>query len=203
MFVLLQRANLFSDLIPLIAALLGAIIGGALTFVSSYVIQRRREKKRKRRLRKAFVGELRLSSIEVPLRHVRDLNEEHQKLEGNKSWGTISKRIEDINTEMGVHLSEEIYQGNQSRIGMFDLDQIEDLLLYYHILHRANEAHQNLRSSYDDGKPVDERAFDKYARALHATLRDLKGQKEELLGALNAAEFDDEDVYDINSESHR
>ena len=183
------------DAIPLISALIGAIVGGLATFASTYCIQQINERNKKTRLRRAFVSELRLTSIDVADWHATEISthlrsafrdETNDELDSER----LTTQMRRLESASNTNLRNDVYTENLSQIGVFDIDQVEVLLRYYHTLNICrSDVQEMLLSMEEDTLDGGD------AEGLKHNLSQLKTEKDRLLEELNASEFNDEVGY--------
>jgi hypothetical protein len=181
--------------VPLIAAIIGAIFGGLFTFGSSYYVQLRRTKQRRKRLRRAFVGELRLSDPDSVLnratsisKHLRTAFRDETDEELDVERLKIS--IQSLENSYDMNLSREVYDENLSDIGMFNGNEIDSLLRYYRVMGDCEREIRKLEQNINNGT-----LGGGDAEVLKATLSQLKAEKSRLLEALNASQIKEPDGY--------
>lgn len=175
---------------PLAAAVIGAIIGGIFTFLSTYYIHHLRVKQKKKRLQRTLIGEIRLSNIGVTQEyaneisdHLRSAFREETKEELDTDWLRLQiKRLE--NTAM-TNLKSDVYEENLHNIGLFNTQQIDSLLRYYHLIDKCREEVQELQfqinnNTLDGGD----------AEGIKQELHQLEIEKSRLLDALNSSRFE-------------
>lgn len=174
--------------IPLISALIGAIVGGLATFASTYYIQQINERKKKTRLRRALVIEVLLTDISVIERSAEVIIEHLRKTSRDEpSSDRLARNMRGLESTSDMYLRNDVYTENLSQIGIFDTDQVAALLIYYYHLDKCLSAVQAVSRSMEE-----DLLSSADAEGLMNELVKLKNRKGRLLEELNTSEFDNE-----------
>lgn len=177
------------------AAVIGAIVGGLFTFTSTYYIQKIKIRQTKRSLRRAFIGELRLSNFRSLKSVSEDIDDHLQSALREESdeeldieW--LEVEVASLERQMAENLKSDVYSENLSNIGLFEAKQVDAILRYYHVLDACESEFQELRFHLNNNT-----LNGGHGSGVVASIWQLQAEKKRLLNVLNASEFEKPDGY--------
>ena len=203
-----QLSSLLSN--PAVAASLGALAGGILSFISSYYFNNRQRNIQSKRLRRALATELdclEISQLRVAVHSMQSQGAVQQVIEdqllnmAEESLGEVSEEgrenAQDILDEISqdiiqqaapesfekveLFLATPIYESNTAKIGLLNSDEIEQLVKFHRFLDVTRD---EVKRVIETARDSDDSNLGSRLRTLENNLEALESKREEVLNTL-------------------
>lgn len=203
-----QSSSLLTN--PAVAASLGALAGGILSFISSYYFNNRQRNIQSKRLRRALATELgclEISPLRVAVRSMQPQGAIQQVIEdqligtieeslgevpeGGREYAqdTLDEIYQDIIQQAApesfekveLYLATPIYESNTAKIGLLDSDEIEQLVKFHRFLDITRDEVNRVIETAGDS---DDSNLESRLHTLENNLEELESRREEVLNTL-------------------
>lgn len=182
---------------PAHAAIVGAIAGGLLSFISTYYFNYRQQRIRQKRLQSALIAEIEALDIEN-LRGSINNDDLVEMLEKTKEASDMSTVPEDLidpltkqftsqiaQTGSTMWISTRVIDANMSNIGLLKKDQVEKVIELYNMIETVRRDIERLEESLEQDPRSVIKEFDSAENTLENHIDTLETRKNKALKSLS------------------